>query len=642
MFAPSVAKQKTKSTELHRAPVAQKRHGQPALSPVQLLQRRIGNQALTRLLAQDGNDLGALRNTARLPGVLQAKLKIGAINDPREHEADRTADQVMRMPAPASVLPSAPEQVSRKCAECEEEIQRKEAGTAEPVADEVPASVHEVLRSPGQPLDAATRGFMEPRFGHDFSQVRVHADGEASRAARAVHAKAYTFGRDIVFGSGEYAPETVRGRRLLAHELTHIVQQRAAAAASSVALHIEGNSPTAAGKGMRLVAPPILISRAPGPMLAFDTSEAEAIAGVEAKLAEVNPIAGVGDPSGAIAVLARVSDDQTLLKILEHLETNYQLEQLRSANINLPYEQVQRLAGAMQAVHFAHAQPGTVSQSEINEFVKRASNFTDTRRTLFIRHILEKRGVDKDMLTATLEGVSAVEESQSGAAVPDPSVQAVAGAVQPAPWSPPGGQAIPFYLGNEAHIAIAGHYRASHTGDQVFTNYVPISTILAAWEVMGNTVTAGTRAASLGLKPDIANLTRTHLYEIKPTGSATLAVAEATVYQQIFARAGVPMALGPTNESGTAGAVPAPAGVYIFESPLPGAITYQYRRAKVVPVPVPQRQKAPSTSRFKVPKFELRPLTDAELRQLGFNIAVVTTIGLGLLLILVLLAPVGA
>ena len=116
------------------------------------------------------------------------------------------------------------------------------------------------------------------------------------------------------------------------------------------------------------------------------------------------------------------------------------------------------------------------------------------------------------------------------------------------------------------------------------------------------------------------------------------------MYQRYFMRAGVPMTLGPTNEPGTKGIVPAPAGVYIFESPLPGAITYQYRRARVSPVPVrvPVRQTAPSRSRIQLPRFELRPLTDAELRQLGFNLAAVATIGLGLILILVLLAPVGA
>jgi hypothetical protein len=92
---------------------------------------------------------------------------------------------------------------------------------------EAPPIVHDVLRSPGQPLDPSTRALMEPRFGHDFSQIRVHADAQASDSARAVNARAYTVGRHIAFASNEYAPDSIEGQRLLAHELTHVVQQGA-------------------------------------------------------------------------------------------------------------------------------------------------------------------------------------------------------------------------------------------------------------------------------------------------------------------------------------------------------------------------------------------------------------------------------
>ena len=91
---------------------------------------------------------------------------------------------------------------------------------------EVPESVHEVLRSPGQSLDTSTRSFMEARFGHDFSRVRVHTDARADESARGVNAVAYTVGQRIAFASGAYAPGTPVGRRLLAHELTHVLQQR--------------------------------------------------------------------------------------------------------------------------------------------------------------------------------------------------------------------------------------------------------------------------------------------------------------------------------------------------------------------------------------------------------------------------------
>ena len=102
---------------------------------------------------------------------------------------------------------------------------------AEPIATQVarstaPPIVHDVLRSPGQPLNPNTRGFMESRFGHDFSQVRVHTDARAAESARAVNARAYTVGRDIAFGSGQYTPGSSTGQRLLAHELAHVMQQQ--------------------------------------------------------------------------------------------------------------------------------------------------------------------------------------------------------------------------------------------------------------------------------------------------------------------------------------------------------------------------------------------------------------------------------
>ena len=92
---------------------------------------------------------------------------------------------------------------------------------------EAPPIVHEVLARPSQPLDLSTRTFMEQRFGHDFSQVRVHADAKAAESARAIDALAYTAGSDIVFGAGQYAPRTTPGRTFLAHELTHVIQREA-------------------------------------------------------------------------------------------------------------------------------------------------------------------------------------------------------------------------------------------------------------------------------------------------------------------------------------------------------------------------------------------------------------------------------
>ena len=162
-----------------------------------------------------------------LLGPIQAKLAVGSLSDPLEDEADRVADQVMRMPSPEIAPTAGPPQISRKCAACEEEqgLQKKEAGIAEPDQSEAPASVYEVLRSPGQPLDEAIRAYFEPRFGHDFSQVRVHSGTTAEQSAKDVNARAYTVGHNIVFGSGRPAFGTHAGRRLIAHELAHVVQQ---------------------------------------------------------------------------------------------------------------------------------------------------------------------------------------------------------------------------------------------------------------------------------------------------------------------------------------------------------------------------------------------------------------------------------
>jgi hypothetical protein len=102
-------------------------------------------------------------------------------------------------------------------------VQRKAESEESP--DELPEVVEDVVHSPGQPLDAITRERLEPRFNRDFGHVRVHTDSAAAQSARAVNAHAYTLGQDVVFGAGQYEPGTEKGTRLLAHELTHVVQQ---------------------------------------------------------------------------------------------------------------------------------------------------------------------------------------------------------------------------------------------------------------------------------------------------------------------------------------------------------------------------------------------------------------------------------
>jgi hypothetical protein len=165
-----------------------------------------------------------------LLGAIQPKLAVGRVDDPLEYEADRIADQVVRMPAPRFPGAAVSSQLCRRRAafdhgEKSQTLQTKLVGSPQATSNEAPDTVDEVLRRPGQALDSTFRAFFEPRFGHDFSRVRVHTGRDADQSARSIGALAYTVGRNIVFREGHSDTETVPGKRLLAHELAHVVQQ---------------------------------------------------------------------------------------------------------------------------------------------------------------------------------------------------------------------------------------------------------------------------------------------------------------------------------------------------------------------------------------------------------------------------------
>ena len=183
-----------------------------------------------------GFDFSRIAVHGRTPMTIQPKLIIGASGDALEQEADRVAEQVMRAPQPVQSA-----EIGRSGHEMTPAAQllTKSAHAGDSSGIAAPPIVHDVLRSTGQPLDAATRAFMEPRFGHDFSKVRVHADARAAEAASSIDARAFTSNRSVVFGGGAYAPQTESGRRLLAHELTHVVQQRGLVQRQVISTEIE-------------------------------------------------------------------------------------------------------------------------------------------------------------------------------------------------------------------------------------------------------------------------------------------------------------------------------------------------------------------------------------------------------------------
>ena len=296
----------TKASRGNSTPAAkQSRSMRAPAHPILGLQQTIGNQAVQRLLQSP---------------QFQAKFQVSQPGDKYEQEADRVADTVMRMPEPmlpeeektpvqmkplaAQISPlvqrasepvpeekkeevvaakpllqrvpvavreddeekvqtkpllSADSTVQRLCTECEEEtVQTKEQADQTPaLAPQAESQISNLQSSGGEPLAEPVRAYFEPRFGQDFSQVRVHQGSQAAASARAVNARAYTTGRNIAFGAGEYAPETTEGKRLLAHELTHVVQQGGASLAGDT-----GTS--AATSQLKVVGTPIQTRAAQG------------------------------------------------------------------------------------------------------------------------------------------------------------------------------------------------------------------------------------------------------------------------------------------------------------------------------------------------------------------------------------------
>ena len=216
-----------------------------------------GVNLATAILA--GTALGQQSKRTTLPKTplrIQAKLVVGQPNDKYEQEADRIAGQVMRMPEPRVQRQPEPDEDEDRadqlqlpelqlqqnscpcdggCPKCQtvqpsqepEVLQTKCIQTDNQGQTSAPSIVHDALAGLGKPLDSSVRGFMEPRFGHDFSQVRIYTNEKAVESSRALNALAYTVGQNIVFNAGQYQPHTITGRQLLAHELSHTIQQRA-------------------------------------------------------------------------------------------------------------------------------------------------------------------------------------------------------------------------------------------------------------------------------------------------------------------------------------------------------------------------------------------------------------------------------
>jgi outer membrane protein OmpA-like peptidoglycan-associated protein len=212
-------------------PIIQRKPGEDEEIPIQ--RALMYNQRSTAQFFAYQHNPSAHTGPART-AFLQPKLSVNAPGDSHEIEADAMAEKVMRMKDPFSPLHrndagvnSGTTAIQRKCAACEEDehVHRKENSGVETASSNELDNYVSTLGSSGQSLSERSRQFFEPRFSHDFSNVRIHSDSVAAKSAQSINALAYTTGNNIVFNHGQYSPGSESGQRLLAHELTHVVQQ---------------------------------------------------------------------------------------------------------------------------------------------------------------------------------------------------------------------------------------------------------------------------------------------------------------------------------------------------------------------------------------------------------------------------------
>ena len=313
-----------------------------------------------------------------------------------------------------------------------------------------------------------------------------------------------------------------------------------------------------------------------------------------------------------------------------------------------------RLLSGLYAVELARVAPSSLSNERLHQAGVELDQIPQDQQLQVLEYLLHRHGTGVSV-TALLEGVIAMRAEKTAnpgggpdGRAPAHSAAGMAGAgsvavaetigrpapVDPGPWEPPGEQPIPFYIGNEAHKGIARTYEAAHPGDDVRSNALPISSLFQILNRLGHTPNAGAlNETEIGLMPDITNLARLHLYEIKPVAALALGAAKAALCVGLFGRAGIAMQLGPMTEPGTSGGLPAPGGVYMFWSPEPGVIVYQYRKGRLVPVPVPE----PEPVRVRRWRFELQPMTQQQQQA----VATLTFGGALLLIAMILLAPAG-
>jgi hypothetical protein len=583
------------------------------------LQQTIGNQAVKQLVASR---------------KIQTKLSINNPSDIYELEADRVAEQVMDTSKfPAAATPIVPtrridEEINRKCKSCEDEeeklkINRKMQSKDTYVSgmtEDLTSEIDTVKNGDGTPIDNSTLTFMQSRFGYDFSDVRVLTDERAARSAKSLNSLAYTIGNRIVFDTGKYDPNTIVGKRLLAHELTHVVQQLAAkmigrGMVSEISMQsiqrqtASSNSNSDSSQS----APPIKeisVAVADGMsendviilIVATSKQRRETEKGsIDEEILARNLVAlrsslsrrcGQGDSGLKNKIkkpdlLMRISENSVVVvraaDVIYSAKTGSGLlsgvknepqasipepltcEKIDQQAINTAFETIGGPAGEDILVH-----PGDNMYllAEVTLMEQEGVPFETARDQAFLQLGIERK--DKQN-TENQQTKSSTDQNVV-------SVAAVAGALAK------NKQSEPEMLGEGkiCHCAAGNYYAGLNPPTIVDKNIAHIVGALKLTKGFYNKLYRRLPEEIievLAVRPDILDVGKLQIYEIKSTQSAAKALGEALFYIEILEEMKIPgleLTLGSPSNRGANGFTQAGSGWCVWISPAPGVIIYRY------------------------------------------------------------------
>jgi hypothetical protein len=570
-----------------------------------------GNQAVQRLFHA---------------GAIQAKLGISQPGDPDELEADRIAEQVMRMPEAGGAIPcatcAAGDQPCLKCSGTPK-IQR----TARDSSGGIAVSENPLRHlGSGQPLDRSTRSFFEPRLGTDLSHVRIHTDNSAAESARTIQARAFTAGRNVVFGAGEYNPDGQEGKRLLAHELAHTIQQGAGSHARYQTNRVNRKDDTGSPitqlsvniqrQSQATEAP--LLDRYRAALSVGNWTEAAVLlngfndADIQVRInntTELPPTSRLKlrfyTPEWAFRVRRPL-----LIRDYEDAKATGQWAEAAKWLNGFSDTDIQLLASQLTAGEVGpmlHGAREAMEGVSLNRVLRGIAHRYDEvspdppgTKVLTVVGLMKVAGMSVQVASAYVQlklGVRVAPSATDGhvgdqqksadstddvntfaaAMMSSGSIAMVGGAGAPQRLQPP-----QLEKGNLAHALIGDTYCPLN---QPSVSDLSVIDILgfAKGQVPG--LAKAIKAAhadlftNLDMRPDITDLGKQQIFEIKPVGSTALAVSEALLYIELFDSLDIPglsFTLGQPDNRGTGGIIPGPNGALVWGSPLPGAIVYYF------------------------------------------------------------------